>query len=173
MPVELTNLANLNVRMCAWCFQTTFLNLWFETVLDVHFYFLCLLEKLKEGKKNILAFAPSFVTDCLETVIEIGEDYQELFSENGGNKIQLVESLNASDSWVNAIVEIIDENKFAFCGCISLVAVLFNTVDVGIGKMPIKITYLITSTTFKIPWAQNIVDQIRGENQFYQPNVMS
>jgi ferrochelatase len=69
-----------------------------------------ILEKLKEGKKNILVFAPSFVTDCLETVIEIGEDYQELFSENGGNKIQLVESLNSSDVWVNAIVEIIDEN---------------------------------------------------------------
>jgi len=66
-----------------------------------------ILEKLKEGKKNILVFAPSFVTDCLETVIEIGADYQQLFSENGGEKIQLVESLNSSDSWVNTIVELI------------------------------------------------------------------
>ncbi len=69
-----------------------------------------ILEKLKEGKKNILVFAPAFVTDCLETVIEIGEDYQMLFSKNGGEKIQLVESLNSSDSWVNAIVDIIGEN---------------------------------------------------------------
>lgn len=69
-----------------------------------------ILEKLKEGKKNILVLAPSFVTDCLETIIEIGEDYQQIFSENGGGKIQLVESLNASDTWANAIVEIINEN---------------------------------------------------------------
>lgn len=67
-----------------------------------------ILEKLKEGKKNILVFAPAFVTDCLETVIEIGEDYNQLFRQNGGDKIQLVDSLNSSDSWVNAIIEIIN-----------------------------------------------------------------
>lgn len=67
-----------------------------------------ILEKLKEGKKNILVFAPAFVTDCLETIIEIGEDYQQIFSEKGGEKIQLVESLNATDGWVNAMEEIIN-----------------------------------------------------------------
>jgi len=67
-----------------------------------------LLEKLKEGKKNILVLAPSFVTDCLETVIEIGADYQKLFKNNGGQTLQLVEGLNAEDIWVDSLTEIIN-----------------------------------------------------------------
>jgi len=68
-----------------------------------------LLEKLKEGKKKILVLAPSFVTDCLETIVEIEQDYQKMFVENGGDKLQLVESLNAEDVWVKALKKIIDE----------------------------------------------------------------
>ncbi len=66
-----------------------------------------LLEKLKEGKKNILVFAPSFVTDCLETITEISEDYRKIFIENGGENLQLVESLNANDAWVETLSDII------------------------------------------------------------------
>lgn len=67
-----------------------------------------LLEKLKEGKKNILVLAPSFVTDCLETVIEIGADYQDLFKKEGGQMLQLVEGLNSKDIWVDSLKEIIN-----------------------------------------------------------------
>lgn len=67
-----------------------------------------LLEKLKEGKKKILVLAPSFVTDCLETIVEIEQDYQEEFLQNGGKKLQLVKSLNAEDIWVEALIEIIE-----------------------------------------------------------------
>ena len=66
-----------------------------------------LLEKLKEGKKRILVFAPAFVTDCLETIIEIGEEYREMFIEAGGEKLQLVESLNTQPLWVEAMESII------------------------------------------------------------------
>lgn len=69
-----------------------------------------ILEKLNEGKKNILVLAPSFVADCLETIVEIGEDYQKLFRERGGERLQLVESLNTSDDWIEALVTIINEN---------------------------------------------------------------
>jgi ferrochelatase len=48
----------------------------------------------KEGKKKLLVFSPAFVADCLETLIEIGVEYNELFQEHGGEKIQLVDSLN-------------------------------------------------------------------------------
>jgi len=68
-----------------------------------------LLEKLKEGNKKILVLAPSFVTDCLETIVEIEQDYQKMFLENGGEKLQLVESLNAEDVWVEALKKVIDE----------------------------------------------------------------
>jgi ferrochelatase len=68
-----------------------------------------LLEKLKEGKKRILVFAPAFVTDCLETIIEIGDEYREMFLEAGGEKLQLVESLNAGKSWIGAMATLVKE----------------------------------------------------------------
>lgn len=68
-----------------------------------------LLQKLKEGKKKILVFAPAFVTDCLETIIEIGEEYREVFIEKGGERLQLVESLNAEPHWIKVMKNIIDE----------------------------------------------------------------
>ena len=65
------------------------------------------IEKAKQGVKKMLVFSPAFVADCLETTIEIGDEYQELFEENGGEKIQLVESLNSSDIFVNGIEQMI------------------------------------------------------------------
>jgi ferrochelatase len=64
-------------------------------------------ELAKKGAKKILVFSPAFVADCLETIYEIGTEYQEIFSEHGGEKVTLVESLNANDIWVNAVKEIV------------------------------------------------------------------
>ncbi len=60
-----------------------------------------------KGMKNILIIAPSFVADCLETKVEIGLEYAELFLKEGGKKLELVESLNDSDAWVAALDSII------------------------------------------------------------------
>jgi ferrochelatase len=57
----------------------------------------------KKGAKKILVFSPAFVADCLETTIEIGDEYQELFEEHGGEKVQLVPSLNDSAAWVDCL----------------------------------------------------------------------
>jgi ferrochelatase len=61
----------------------------------------------KEGKKRVLIAAPAFIADCLETIVEIGIEYQELFEKNGGEKIQLVESLNSNDDWIETINQMI------------------------------------------------------------------
>ncbi len=61
----------------------------------------------KQHKENILVVCPAFVTDCLETLYEISVEYQEAFVEAGGKKVQLVESLNDSDLWVEAVVDLI------------------------------------------------------------------
>lgn len=61
----------------------------------------------KEGVKNVLVVSPSFTGDCLETIIEIGDEYKELFLEKGGQKLDYVPSLNSNDSWVKCIVNII------------------------------------------------------------------
>lgn len=68
-----------------------------------------LLELAAQGKRKVLLFAPSFVADCLETKVELGIEYAKLFQEAGGEKLELVESLNDSDSWVEALDSIICE----------------------------------------------------------------
>jgi ferrochelatase len=57
--------------------------------------------------KKILVFSPAFTADCLETVIEIGEEYQEIFHSNGGEKVQLVESLNEHPTWVQCLKDLV------------------------------------------------------------------
>jgi len=61
----------------------------------------------KEGKKNILVFSPAFVADCLETTIEISDEYQEIFTENGGGELQLVPSLNSHPKWITTLKDIV------------------------------------------------------------------
>ena len=56
-----------------------------------------------EGKKRLLVFCPAFVADCLETVYEVTEEYGVEFRELGGEHIQLVESLNDSPLFIDAL----------------------------------------------------------------------
>lgn len=85
-------------------FQSRLSKNWLEPFTDE-----VLQQKLIEGKKNILVVAPSFVTDCLETILEIGYEYGEDFINNGGQKLQLVESLNAENIWVETLAELVHE----------------------------------------------------------------
>jgi ferrochelatase len=62
----------------------------------------------KKGMKKILVFSPAFTADCLETVIEIGVEYQEIFKHNGGEKVQLVESLNDLPIWVKCLKDLVE-----------------------------------------------------------------
>ncbi len=55
------------------------------------------------GTKRLLVVSPSFVADCLETTLEIGEQYRDLFFEKGGLQFNFTESLNADDEWVETI----------------------------------------------------------------------
>ncbi len=58
-----------------------------------------------EGKKKLLVFSPAFVADCLETLYEITVEYQEEFKSLGGEKVQLVESLNDHPKFIEALAE--------------------------------------------------------------------
>jgi ferrochelatase len=64
-------------------------------------------EVLKEmpakGLKNVLAFSPAFVADCLETTVEVGMEFKEMFEQAGGEHWQLVPSLNSEPQWVSAV----------------------------------------------------------------------
>ncbi|MBC7473290.1 MAG: ferrochelatase [Candidatus Sericytochromatia bacterium] len=64
-------------------------------------------EMAQKGHKKLLVFAPSFVSDCLETAYEISVEYDELFKSVGGEKVQLVESLNSNPVWIDALEKIV------------------------------------------------------------------
>lgn len=65
----------------------------------------------KEGKKKVLVFSPAFVADCLETIYEIGTEYDHIFKQYGGEKLQLVESLNEDPDWIEAIRKMVLEKN--------------------------------------------------------------
>ena len=83
-------------------FQSRLDNKWLKPFSDD-----IIKKSAKKGDKKILCFSPSFVADCLETIIEIGDEYQEIFEEYGGKKVQLVESLNDNNKWVECLKKIV------------------------------------------------------------------
>jgi protoporphyrin/coproporphyrin ferrochelatase len=69
-------------------------------------YTVQVIEKLaRAGNKRLLVFCPAFTADCLETTIEIGEEYREDFIKWGGERLDLVESLNDKPEWARAVAE--------------------------------------------------------------------
>jgi len=64
-------------------------------------------EKASQGVENLLVVSPAFVADCLETIHELGVEYNHLFIEKDGKKFQLVESLNDDSAWVKGLAAII------------------------------------------------------------------
>lgn len=59
----------------------------------------------KTGVKKLLVVCPAFVSDCLETIEEIGMGVKETFMENGGEEFTLIPCLNDQDIWVKVIAE--------------------------------------------------------------------
>ena len=53
---------------------------------------------------------PSFVSDCLETIEEIGMEGRECFMEHGGEKYHRVDCLNSDDNWANVLADWIKNN---------------------------------------------------------------
>jgi protoporphyrin/coproporphyrin ferrochelatase len=64
----------------------------------------------EKGIKKVLAFSPAFVADCLETTIEVGEEFKEEFLHAGGTHWQLVESLNNNPLWVDCLKDMVLKN---------------------------------------------------------------
>jgi protoporphyrin/coproporphyrin ferrochelatase len=85
------------------CFQSRLDEKWLKPFSDV-----VVKECAQKGMKKILVFSPAFTADCLETIIEIGVEYQEIFKHNGGEKVQLVESLNDHPVWIQCIKDLVE-----------------------------------------------------------------
>ena len=80
------------------CFQSRLDKKWLRPFSDK-----IVEERAKKGDKKLLVFSPAFVADCLETLIEIGDEYQEIFEHNGGEKVQLVPSCNDHPLFVDGL----------------------------------------------------------------------
>ena len=76
----------------------------------------------KDGVKRLAVVCPAFVSDCLETLEEIGEEAKESFLEHGGESFKLVPCLNDDPQWVDTLVELIeDTNMYTVSGTNDLV----------------------------------------------------
>ena len=97
---------NINEEKYSICFQSRLgRDPWLEP------YTSDMLKKRRvAGDKKILVFCPAFVADCLETTVEISDEYAEEFEKLGGEHLELVEGLNDSPKWVEAACQIIKEN---------------------------------------------------------------
>ncbi|MDP2068063.1 MAG: ferrochelatase [Lutibacter sp.] len=55
------------------------------------------------GLKKLAVVTPAFVTDCLETLEEIGMEAKHSFMENGGEDFNMIPCLNEDDNWVKTL----------------------------------------------------------------------
>lgn len=97
---------HLNLRPDSYgiSFQSRLSKSWLAPFTDA-----TLADLAKKGIKRVLVAAPSFVSDNLETTVELGIAYKKLFIANGGEKLTVVESLNANDDWADGIIALIAE----------------------------------------------------------------
>jgi ferrochelatase len=63
----------------------------------------------ERGVKRLAVFCPAFVADCLETLEEIGIRAREAFIAAGGERLELVPSLNATAAWNDGLSEMLAE----------------------------------------------------------------
>lgn len=69
------------------------------------------VERAKSGVKRLAILSPAFVADCLETLEELAIRAREDFQEHGGEELRLIPSLNSTDVWADALVQIVRENS--------------------------------------------------------------
>ena len=57
----------------------------------------------KRGVKRMLVICPAFVSDCLETVEEIGMRAKDTFLQAGGESLDLIPCMNEHPLWLDAL----------------------------------------------------------------------
>ena len=60
------------------------------------------------GIKRLLVMCPAFVSDCLETLEEMGIRGRETFLEAGGKEFTLIPCLNEHPLWLDALAKMIE-----------------------------------------------------------------
>ena len=68
-----------------------------------------LVELAKSGLRKVDVVCPGFVSDCLETLEEIGIEARRAFLAAGGMQFSLIPCLNESREWIDAMARIVRE----------------------------------------------------------------
>ena len=63
------------------------------------------------GIDDIQVFCPGFVSDCLETIEEIGDESKELFLESGGKKFNYISCLNGDEKFIDMLEFLINNRE--------------------------------------------------------------
>jgi ferrochelatase len=71
---------------------------WIKPYTDI-----VLNELADQNVKDLVIACPAFTADCLETLEEIEMRAEDQFLNRGGATLKMVPSLNANDTWVNAV----------------------------------------------------------------------
>ncbi len=67
------------------------------------------------GVKRLLVICPAFVTDCLETIEEIGLRGRELFVGAGGQDLIRIPCLNEHPAWLDALTRMVERFTLGPC----------------------------------------------------------
>ena len=71
---------------------------WMQPYTDVE-----LARLAKSGVKRLAVMCPAFVSDCLETLEEIGMRGREIFLANGGEEFTMIPCMNENPRWIAAL----------------------------------------------------------------------
>jgi ferrochelatase len=71
---------------------------WLKPYTDVE------LERFaRDGVRKMLVICPAFVSDCLETIEEIGMRGRDAFVQSGGKELQRIPCMNEHPRWIEAL----------------------------------------------------------------------
>lgn len=84
----------------------------------------------KSGVKKLAVICPSFVSDCLETLEEIGLRGRETFLQAGGGELTLIPCLNQHPLWLDALETMVGD----WAGASIIPRFKDNRAPVGVGK---------------------------------------
>ena len=103
----LANRLNIPVAKRVLCFQSRLGRTpWIRPYTDE-----VLAERARAGCRRAVILSPAFVSDCLETLEELGMRGAAIWNDNGGERLGVVPCINSSKRWVDTMLTIIGEHS--------------------------------------------------------------
>jgi ferrochelatase len=65
----------------------------------------------RNGARRLAVLTPSFVSDCLETLEEIGIRLRAQWAGQGGEELLLVPCVNATPTWARSLARLVESGS--------------------------------------------------------------